>query len=246
MNHQATLEKITQMRLWGIKDAYQAVLEQNTSMGNDAFLAHLIEAEWLDRHNRKIERLIRQARFRYTAHPSELEYNAQRGLDKNLILRLSDCSFIKKKENILITGATGVGKSFVASALGHQACMMGYKTMYFNTQKLFSILKAALADGSYFKWINKIERQQLLILDDFGLQLLDNHNRQALMEIIEDRHNKHSTIVLSQLPTNKWHRVIGESAIADAILDRLVHSAHRIELKGESMRKRKLKKETTD
>lgn len=241
MNQQATLDKITQMRMWGIKDAYQAILEQNTSMSNDAFLAQLIDAEWLDRHNRKIERLIRHARFRYSAHPSELEYSAQRGLDKNLLLRLSDCSFIKKKENILITGATGVGKSFVASALGHQACMMGYKTMYFNTQKLFAMLKAALADASYFKWISRLEKQQVLILDDFGLQQLDNHNRQALMEIIEDRHNKHSTIIVSQLPTTKWHRVIGENAIADAILDRLVHSAHRIELKGESMRKRKIK-----
>lgn len=242
MNNQATLEKITQLRLWGIKNAFQAFIDSAAQMTNDEFLAHLIEAEWIDRHNRRIERLIRNARFRYSAHPSELEYGVDRGLDKNLMLRLSDCSFIKNKENIILTGPTGVGKSFVASALGHRACMIGYKTIYFNTQKLFALLKAALADGSYFKLIAKIEKQQLLILDDFGLQSLDSHNRQALMEIIEDRHNKHSTIVVSQLPTNKWHRVIGESAIADAILDRLVHSAHRIELKGESWRKKSKKK----
>ncbi len=158
------------------------------------------------------------------------------------MLRLNDCSFIKNKENILITGPTGTGKSFIASALGHQACMMGYKTMYFNIQKLFAQLKAAMADGSYFKLIAKIEKQHLLILDDFGLQPMDNHNRQALMEIIEDRHTKHTTIIASQLPVNKWHRSIGESAIADAVLDRLVHAAHRIELNGESMRKKTLKK----
>ena len=242
MNNQATLEKITQLRLWGIKDAFTALMQNPAQMTNDEFIAHLIEAEWSDRHNRRIERLIRNARFRYTAHPTEIEYGPDRGLDKNVFLRLSDCSFIKRKENILLTGPTGVGKSFVASALGHQACMMGYRTLYFNIQKLFSTLKAALADNSYFKLIAKIEKHDLLILDDFGLQMLDNHNRQALMEIIEDRHNKKSTIIASQLPLDKWHRIIGESAVADAILDRLVHSAHKIDLRGESWRKRAARK----
>ena len=223
MNNQATLEKITQLRLWGIKDAFTALMQNPTQMTNDEFIAHLIEAEWIDRHNRRIERLIRNARFRYTAHPTEIECSATRGLDKNVFVRLSDCSFIKRKENILLSGATGVGKSYIASALGHQACMMGYKTLYFNIQKMFSALKAALADNSYFRLIAKMEKQDLLILDDFGLQMLDNHNRQALMEIIEDRHNKKSTIIASQLPVDKWHRIIGESAVADAILDRLVH-----------------------
>jgi len=243
MNNQATLDKITLLRLWGIKDAFTALLEQpSAQLTNDEFLAHLIEAEWIDRQNRRIERLIRNARFRYTAHPSEIKHGSDRGLDKNVFLRLSDCAFIKSKENILLTGPTGVGKSFIASALGHKACMMGYKTMYFNIQKMFAMLKAALADNSYFKIIAKIEKQDLLIIDDFGLQTLDNHNRQALMEIIEDRHNKKSTIIASQLPIDKWHRIIGESAVADAILDRLVHSAHKIELKGESWRKKGNKK----
>ena len=243
MNNQATLEKITGLRLWGIKDAFTTLLENPQQMTNDEFLAHLIEAEWIDRHNRRIERLIRNARFRYTAHPAEVKHSHDRGLDKNVLLRLSDCTFIKSKENVILTGPTGVGKSFIASALGHQACMMGYKTLYFNVQKMFSMLKAALADNSYFKIIAKIEKHDLLILDDFGLQVLDNHNRQALMEIIEDRHNKRSTIIASQLPIDKWHRVIGESAVADAILDRLVHSAHKIELQGESWRKKSIKKD---
>lgn len=242
MNNQATLDKINQLRLWGIKDAFSNLMDNPAQMTNDEFLAHLIEAEWIDRHNRRIERLIRNARFRYSAHPSEVKHGPERGLDKNVFLRLSDCSFIKSKENVILTGPTGVGKSFIASALGHQACMLGYKTLYFNMQKMFSMLKAALADSSYFKIIAKIEKHDLLILDDFGLQVLDNHNRQALMEIIEDRHNKKSTIIASQLPIDKWHRVIGESAVADAILDRLVHSAHKIDLTGESWRKKNIKK----
>ncbi|MEH6705213.1 MAG: ATP-binding protein, partial [Galbibacter orientalis] len=143
------------------------------------------------------------------------------------------------KENILITGSTGVGKSFIASALGYQACSLGYKVKYYNINKLFGKLKSAKADGSYLKEIDRIEKQDLIILDDFGLQQLDNTKRQAFMEIIEDRHGKKSTIIASQLPVINWHEIIGEQTIADAILDRLVHSAHRVDLKGESMRKKR-------
>jgi len=147
-------------------------------------------------------------------------------------------SFINKGENILITGATGVGKSYLSSALGHQACQSGYKTLYFNTQKLFSRLKMLKADGSYTKEISRMEKYDLLILDDFGLAPLDSTARMFLLEIIEDRHGRKSTIISSQLPVAKWYEVIGESTIADAILDRMVHTAHRIELKGESLRKK--------
>lgn len=239
MNNQATLDKITQMRLWGIKDAFSVLLDHPQPMTTDEVVAHLIDAEWQDRHHRRIERMLRNARFRYQAQINQIDYQASRGLDKNVLMRLADCAFIKRKENIILSGPTGVGKSFIASALGHQACLLGYKTLYYNTQKLFALLKAALADGSYFKLISKIEKHQLLILDDFGLQPLDQHNRQALLEIIEDRHGKHATIIAAQVPVDKWHRVIGQSAVADAILDRLVHSAHRITLSGESLRKRK-------
>ena len=147
-------------------------------------------------------------------------------------------SFIDKKENILITGSTGVGKSYLASALGHQACQLGYRSLYFNAQKLFSKLKMMKADGSYGREIAKIERYDLLILDDFGLQALDNTARMILLEIIEDRHGRKSTIISSQLPVAKWHEIIGDSTVADAILDRMVHTAHRLELKGESLRKK--------
>ena len=140
--------------------------------------------------------------------------------------------------NILITGSTGAVKSYIATALGYQACIEGYRTMYFNTTKLFAKLKMAKADGSYLKELAKLERQHLIILDDFGLQPLDNQNRMALLEIIEDRNGRGSLIVTSQVPVSGWYDVIGEKTIADAILDRLIHQSHRIELAGESMRKK--------
>jgi len=152
-------------------------------------------------------------------------------------MRLFDCSFIKKRESLLITGSSGVGKSYIASALGYHACIEGYRLMYLNAAKLFAKLKMAKADGSYLKELARLERQHLLIFDDFGLQPLDNQNRMTLMEIIEDRHGRGSVIVTSQLPVSDWYNIIGEKTISDAILDRLVHDAHRIELKGESLRK---------
>ena len=153
-------------------------------------------------------------------------------------MRFAECSFIDKHENILITGSTGVGKSYIASAIGYQACAQGYKVMYHNTAKLFGKLKMAKADGSYMREIAKIERQNLLILDDFGIHPFDAQSRTALMEIIEDRHGKTSIIITSQVPVSKWHEVIGEKTVADAILDRIIHEAHRLELKGESLRKK--------
>ena len=169
----------------------------------------------------------------------DLYYHADRNLDRNHIRRLADCAFVNRQENLLIVGSTGIGKSYIASAIGHQACILGYRVLYANTPKLFARLKMAKADGSYIKELSRIERQQLLILDDFGLQPFDQQSRAALMEIIEDRHGKTSMIITSQLPVNKWHDVIGEKTIADAILDRIIHDAHRLELKGESLRKKK-------
>jgi len=198
-----------------------------------------VEAEWDDRQNRRIDRSIFYARFRYKASVENIHYHADRSIDRNQIMRLADCSFIGRYENLLITGSTGIGKSYVASAIGHQACIMGYRVLYASTPKLFAKLKMAKADGSYIKEIAKVERQQLLILDDFGIQPFDAQSRAALMEIIEDRHGKTSLIITSQLPVSKWYEVIGEKTIADAILDRIVHDAHRIELKGESMRKKR-------
>jgi DNA replication protein DnaC len=241
--NEKTMQSMKEMRLYGMHRAFTTTMETggpSTGYTNDELIAYLVQSEWDDRHNRRIERLTKSARFRYTAVMEAIDYRPSRQLDKNLVRRLGSCGFIQKRENILITGSTGVGKSYLASAIGHQACSMGSKTMYFNTAKLFTLLKTSKADGSYPKQISKLEKQDLLILDDFGLEPLDNINRHALMEIIEDRHGKKSTIIASQLPVSKWHDIIGEKTLADAILDRLVHTAHRIDIKGESMR-RKLK-----
>ena len=237
----STLDKLRKMKFFGMFHAFKTCLEagQTTEYTADELLAHLIEAEWDDRQNRRIDRSIFYARFRYKASVENIHYHADRSIDRNQIMRLADCSFIGRYENLLITGSTGIGKSYVASAIGHQACIMGYRVLYASTPKLFAKLKMAKADGSYIKEIAKIERQQLLILDDFGIQPFDAQSRAALMEIIEDRHGKTSLIITSQLPVSKWYEVIGEKTIADAILDRIVHDEHRIELKGESMRKRR-------
>jgi len=239
--NETTLTKMRQMKLFGMYGAFKTAIEtgKTDDFSMDEFLSHIIEAEWDDRHNRKIVRSVGNARFRYKASIEEIIYDPSRNIDKNKILRLAGCEYIKKAENILITGSTGVGKSYLATSLGQQACIEGYRVMYFNMDKLFARLKMAKADGSYLKEIAKIERQHLVILDDFGLQSLDNQNRLTLLEIIEDRNNKKSLIITSQLPVEGWYDVIGEKTVADAIMDRLVYQSHRLELKGESMRKKR-------
>ena len=235
-----TLDKMKKMKFHGMFRAFKTGLESEHQQDytSDELISNLIQSEWDDRQNRSIEQRIKNARFRYKASLEELNYSTDRNLDKNQVMRFSDCSFINKAENILITGSTGVGKSYIASAIGHHACSLGYKVVYHNVPKLFSSLKMAKADGSYMKEIAKIERQQLLILDDFGIQPFDAQSRASLMEIIEDRHAKGSIIFTSQVPVTKWYEIIGEKTVADAILDRIVHESHRLEITGESMRKK--------
>lgn len=235
------LNKMSHMKLHGMLHCYKTLLDSthHHSMTGDELVNMLVQSEWEERENRKFNRHLRLAKFRYSSTVEEVDFTANRGLDKNQFLRLAEGGFIAKKENLLITGATGVGKSYLASALGHQACQLGYRTLYFNTQKLFSRLKMLKADGSYVREIAKMERADLLVMDDFGMQPLDNGSRMILLEIIEDRHGRKSTLIASQLPVAKWYEIIGDSTIADAILDRMVHTAHRIELKGESLRKLK-------
>jgi len=235
-----TLEKMKQLRLWGMYQAFKTSMEadKTSSLTADEMISVLINSEWDDRQNRNIERSIRNARFRYQATIEQLDYGTQRGLDKNLVHRLAACDFILKKEDLFITGSTGTGKSYLASAIGYQACQMGFKVLYANTTKLMASLKMAKADGSVVKELLKIERQDLLILDDFGIQPLDQQSRASLMDIIEDRHGKRSTIITSQLPVSGWYDIIGEQTVADAILDRIVHQAIRLELTGDSLRKK--------
>lgn len=236
-----TLDKMRKLKFFGMLHAFKSTLEtgQTNNYTADELLAHLVEAEWDDRHNRRTERQLLLAKFRYKASVEDIQYHADRSVDRNQVLRLADCTFIGRSENLLITGSTGIGKSYIATALGYQACILGYRVLYTSTPKLFAKLKMAKADGSYLKEVARIERQHLLILDDFGIQPFDAQSKAALMEIVEDRHGKASLIITSQLPVSKWYEVIGEKTIADAILDRIVHDANRIELKGESMRKKK-------
>jgi DNA replication protein DnaC len=235
-----TITKMRQMRLLGMAKAFQLTMEsgKNERFTPDEMVSHLIESEWDERYNRKLDRSLKAARFRYRSSVEQIDFSENR-VNKNQVLRLAECDFIKRSENIIITGSTGIGKSFLASAIGHQACSTGYRVLYHHNTKLFAKLKLAKADGSYIKELAKIERQHLLIIDDFGLQPLDAPSRSALMEVIEDRHGKSSTIFTSQVPVSKWYDIIGEQTIADAVLDRIVHDAHRIEMKGESLRKKK-------
>lgn len=240
--NEATLTKMKQMKLDGMHSVFKTAIETGKSDNYtlDQFVSMIIDAEWDDKNNRRIARSIKNAKFHYKASIESIVYEDSRNIDQTKLLRLAECEFINKKENVLITGSTGAGKSYIATALGYQACIEGYKVMYYNTTKLFSELKMAKADGSYLKVLAKIARQHLIILDDFGLQPLDGQNRIALLEIIEDRNNKGSVIVTSQVPVQSWYETIGEKTIADAILDRLIHGANRIELKGESMRRKRI------
>ena len=235
-----TLEKMNDMKLLGMHRAFKSSMESGKTedFTMDEMVSYLVDSEWDDRHNRSIARQLKNAKFRYKASMEELNYATDRNLDKNQLMRLGECAFVNKHENILITGSTGIGKSYIASALGHQACGLGHKVMYHNTAKLLGKLKIAKGEGSYVREITKIERQSLLILDDFGLQPFDSQSRAILMEIIEDRHGKASTIITSQVPVKEWYELIGEQTVADAILDRIIHQAHRLEIKGESMRKK--------
>lgn len=245
MNNNQTVEKLKQMRLTAMADLHLQHVKNNkfNELTCDEYLALLADHEWEDRQNKKISRLLNQASFRQKASITEVNYTQPRNLDKNMFNRLATLDFITKKENIILTGSSGVGKSYLGQALGNQACLMGYKVYYTNTARLFSMLKLSKVDGTYLKELQKLLKVNLLIMDDFGLQAFDVHAREALMDIIDDRFNNMSTIISSQIPVSAWYDIIGEGTIADAILDRLVNSSHRIDLKGESLRKGILKNE---
>ena len=240
-------DKMKQLRLQGMLRAFLLTHEsgKNEKFTADEMVSHLVDSEWDERYNRKLDRTVNAAKFRYNASIEQITFENNR-MDKNQVLRMADCEFVKRKEDIAILGSTGVGKSFLSSALGLQACSLGYRVLYQHSTKLFGRMKVAKADGSYLKELAKIEKQHLLIIDDFGIQPLDAQSRSTLMEIIEDRHGKASTIITSQVPISKWHDIIGEQTMADAILDRIVHNAHRIEMKGESLRKKKLPQKTEE
>ncbi|MBT3422082.1 MAG: ATP-binding protein [Bacteroidetes bacterium] len=232
--------QLSRLRLHGMNRSWQALLE--TKRQHELTLSEglelLLQAEELERTNNRFERLRKNAHFRYQASVEELKLDASRGMDKSLISSLATGDYLTKGESVLITGATGCGKSFLASALGHQACAQGYKVAYYNVQKLLLRTKISRIEGTIFKFFERLSKSDLLILDDFGLTHLEQQQQLDLMEMIEDRHGKSSTIITSQLPVTNWYDVIGQETIADAILDRLLHTSYRIELKGESLRKK--------
>lgn len=245
MNNNQTVEKLRKMRINAMADLHQQTV-RNNQLDNttaDEYIGLLTDHEWEDRQHKKINRLQKQARFKEKSSIADISYTENRNLDKNMFERLATLDFMKKAENIIITGPSGVGKSFIAQALGNQACLTGYKVLYTNTARYFTKLKLAKIDGTYMKELQKLLKVDLVILDDFGLQAFDNHAREALIDIVDDRHKNKSTIVSSQIPVSAWYDIIGEGTIADAILDRLVNSSHRIDLKGESLRKSILKHE---
>jgi len=231
--------QLNQLRLHGMKQSWQnlVITRKQFDFSLSEGLDLLLDAEILERNNRRQSRLQKGAKFRYQATIEQVKYDPSRGLDKSMIQSLATCQYIKDGASIIITGPTGCGKSYIASAFGHQACLLGYKVIYFSMHKLMLQTKMARIDGTIYKFIEKLAKTELLIIDDFGLAHLDKQQQMDLMEIIEDRHSKNATIIASQLPVSAWFDIIGEPTIADAILDRLAHTSYKIEIKGDSLRK---------
>lgn len=241
MNTTQTLQQLKDLRLAGMHHAYRSQLElpMDSQLQGHELIAHLVDAEGLARANEKTAYYLKLAKLRVAATIEQVQCSPQRNLTPQTLALLSEGRYLGTGENILITGATGCGKSFLACALGHQACLMGYKTTYMNMNRLIEKVTLSKLDGSYIKLLNHLERQTLIILDDFGLAPMTQEIRLTLLQLLEDRYGKKSIIITSQLPVNKWYEYINDPTLADAIMDRMTATATRIELKGESMRRKK-------
>lgn len=237
---QQTLEQLHALRLRGMAAALDEQLTQPAlvqELGFDERLALLVQRELTERDDRRLQRLLQEARFRLGAAVEDIDFRAPRGLDRSLLTRLGSADWVRQHQVVLIIGPTGVGKTFLACALGQAACRHGLSARYFRLGRLLQELALARADGSYAKLLQKLARTELLLLDDWGLAPLSDPERRDLLEVLEDRHGRRATLVTSQLPLEHWHEYIGSPTLADAILDRLVHHAHQLSLKGGSMRK---------
>lgn len=237
---ESIISQLRQLKLSGMAAALQTQREQPGAYEGLAFterLHLLVDHEEQDRNQRKHQRLIQAAQFKLKALANDIDYQHPRGLQKSQMAALLQCDWLKKAQNVLLTGPCGCGKTYIACALGHHACLKGYSAKYFRLSRLILALTQAKADGSYGKLLKAIASLDLLIIDDWGLDPLNAAHRNDLMEIMDDRYGKSATIMISQLPTDQWYQSIGDNTLADAILDRLMHNAHRINLKGESLRK---------
>ena len=240
MLHNPTLEKLQALKFTGMLRALEEQMQMPDceSLGFEERLGLLIDREMAERDSRRLKTRLRKANFRLPAAVEDIDWRARRGLDKSMILSLAGCRWIAEHHNCIITGPTGAGKSYIACALGNKACREGYSVLYFRVSRLFAQLAVARADGRYLKILNTYAKTDLLIFDDWGTESLSEQQRRDLFEIVEDRYACRSTLVAGQLPVKHWHEVIGDATLADAILDRLVHNAYKITLKGESMRKK--------
>lgn len=229
------------LRLSGMAEALKALQETRKlhELSLQDGLRLLIQSERDQREANRYARLVKNASFRYRAVLEEISIDASRGLDRSLLLELGTGRYIREAESILVTGAAGCGKSFVASALGHQACRQGFTVMYFSMQKLMAKLKIARVEGVIIRFFEKLAKTDLLILDDFGIGAMEPAGQLDFMEIIEDRHARKSTIISSQLPPANWFDLFTDDTVADAFMDRMIHTSHRIELKGDSLRKKR-------
>lgn len=241
MLNQPTIDKLNELRLFGMAKALE---EQNGCTEYEGLdfldrLGLLVDREGAERDSKRLRTRLKQAKLRLTATIEDVNFRHPRGLDKSLIMSLAGCKWIREHHNVIITGPTGVGKSYLACALAHKACREGFRALYLRAPRLFDDLAMAKADGRYRKILAGYARLDLLVIDDWGLATLNEEQRHDILEILEDRHDLRSTLIASQLPIEKWHKVIGDPTLGDAILDRLVHSAHKLALKGDSLRKKR-------
>jgi len=239
MTTQQLIEQLHSLKLTGMAAALLHQREQPDSqqLPFEQRLGLLVEREILERDNRRLSRLLKTAKLRVPACVEEVDHRHPRGIDRAYFIELTHGHWIERKQNLCLTGPTGTGKTWLACALGNQACRQGYSVRYLRVPRLFEQLRIAHGDGSYPRLMSQLAKTDLLILDDWGIQKINAPQRNDLMEVIEDRHGLKSTLIASQLPIDHWHNYIGEATLADAILDRVLHNAHRLPLKGESMRK---------
>jgi DNA replication protein DnaC len=236
-----TMEKLVAMKLHGMAEALRRWLEKpkEADLAPADLVGLLTDAEWTVRENNKLSARLRNAKFRQQACMEDIDYAHPRGLMKAVMLDLAACRWVDAHQNVIITGATGLGKSYIACALGHRACRQGHTVVYRRTSRLLDELAQARGDGTLFALLRRLAKTEVLVLDDFGIEVLSAPQRRDLLEVLEDRYGASSTIITSQLAPDDWHPVIGDETIADAVCDRLVHNAHRLRLGGESVRKTK-------